>query len=112
MMDEKTYSKIIARNLRRLIYEREKTQADVARDLDISKATLSSWMNGTRTPKIENIDMLCKYFGVPRSAIMEPDGLTRETPITEDQAELVRMVLTSDSDAVRLALEMLKRMQK
>lgn len=111
MMNEKEYSKIIARNLRRLMYEKQKTQAEVSRELGISKATLSSWMNGTRQPKIENIDMLCEYFGVPRSAIMEPDGVTRSTPITEEQAELVRVALTSDAEAVHFALELLKRMQ-
>lgn len=72
MINEENYNKIISKNLKRLAYEHEKSQADIARDLGISKATLSSWMTGTRTPKIENIDMLCKYFGVDRSAIMEP----------------------------------------
>lgn len=47
-MDNKEYAMIIAKNLRRIMYDHGKTQADVARDLHISKATLSSWMNGTR----------------------------------------------------------------
>ena len=70
-MSEAEYAKIIATNLRKIMIERDKTQADVARDLKISKATLSSWMNGTRVPRMEKIDMLCKYFGVSRAEIME-----------------------------------------
>ena len=67
MINEKEFNKIVAQNLRNLIYERNKNQATVAKELGINKATLSSWMNGTRTPKMVNIDMLCEYFGVPRS---------------------------------------------
>lgn len=70
-MSEQEYAKIIAKNLRRIMYDCGKTQADVARDLKINKATVSSWMNGTRTPKIKNIDLLCHYFNVSRADIME-----------------------------------------
>ena len=70
-MDNTEYGRLIAKNLRRIFYEAGKTQADVAKDLKISKATLSSWMNGTRIPRIANIDMLCHYFNVNRSDIME-----------------------------------------
>lgn len=70
-MDNKEYGMIIAKNLRRIMYDAGKTQAEVARDLKISKATLSSWMNGTRIPRMPNIDMLCHYFNVNRTDIME-----------------------------------------
>lgn len=70
-MSEAEYAKVIAKNLRRIMIERDKTQADVARDLKISKATISSWMNGTRIPRMDKIDLLCSYFGVSRSEIME-----------------------------------------
>ena len=71
-MNNQEYAKIIAQNLRRIFYYNGKTQADVSRALGISKATLSSWMNGTRIPRIDKVDLLCHYFNVPRSAIMEP----------------------------------------
>ena len=112
MINEENYNKIISKNLKRLAYEHEKSQADIARDLGISKATLSSWMTGTRTPKIENIDMLCKYFGVDRSAIMEPDGIKRTSPISEEQAELIQLALSSDSETVHIVLDLLRRLTK
>ena len=70
MIKEDEYKKVVARNLRNIMWQHQKTQAEVARDLKINKATLSAWMNGTRTPKMKNIDMLCEYFGVQRSALM------------------------------------------
>lgn len=72
IMNNQEYAMIIAKNLRRIFYHNGKAQADVSRALGISKATLSSWMNGTRIPRIDKIDLLCHYFNVPRSAIMEP----------------------------------------
>lgn len=73
-MNQKEYAKIIAKNLRRIAYDAGKSQADISRDLKINKATISSWMNGTRVPRMENVDLLCHYFNVSRTEIMEePD---------------------------------------
>ena len=69
MTDE--YAKIIAKNLKRILYENQKTQADVSRDLHISKTTISSWMNGTRLPRMDKIDLLCHYLNCRRSDLME-----------------------------------------
>lgn len=71
-MSEREYAKIIAKNLRNIMFDAGKSQADVSRDLRISKATISSWMNGTRIPRMDKIDLLCHYFNVTRHQLMEP----------------------------------------
>ena len=71
-MTNEEYGKIIAKNLKRIVFEHDKTQADVARDLGIKPGTLSAWMTGKRIPKMDKIDMLCHYFNCKRSDIMEP----------------------------------------
>ena len=111
MMNEKEYSKVVAQNLRNIIFERGTTQAQVAKDLGINKGTLSSWMNATRTPKMANIDMLCKYFNVPRSAIMEPSTHRKAAQISDDQAQLIQLAMNADSDNVHLILEVFRRME-
>ena len=70
-MDLSNYGSIIAKNLKRIAYNCGKTQADMSRDLGISKQTISSWMNGSRIPRMDKIDLLCKYFHVTRTEIME-----------------------------------------
>lgn len=70
-MSENEYAKIIGKNLKRIMYDAGKTQIEVAKDLKISKATISSWMNGTRIPRMDKIDILCNYFNVSRTDIME-----------------------------------------
>ena len=77
-MGEKEYAKIISKNLKRIMYDAGKTQAEVSKDLKISKATISSWMNGTRIPRMDKIDLLCNYFNVSRADIMEEHP--QETP--------------------------------
>lgn len=97
-MDKQEYGKVIAKNLRKIMYDTGKTQADVAKDLKISKATLSSWMNGTRIPRMPNIDMLCHYFNVSRSDIMEEHDTVQ---IIGHQKEYYE-----DPETARLAQEM------
>lgn len=69
-MENKDYGRIIGRNLKRIAYINERSQAQISRDLQINKATISSWMNGTRIPKMESIDLLCHYFNCTREDIM------------------------------------------
>ena len=73
-MTELDYGRIIAKNLKRIFLEHDKTQAEVAKDLNISKTTISSWMNGTRIPRMNKIDLLCHYFNVSRADIMEDNS--------------------------------------
>lgn len=111
MANNDEFAKIFSRNLRSIMYNREITQAQMSSELKIAKTTISSWMNGTRTPKMVNIDMLCEYFGVPRSAIMEPSPHRKTTHISEDQAQLIQLAMNADSDNVHLILEVLRRME-
>ena len=102
-MTEQEYSKIIAKNLKRIMYEHNKSQADVCRELDLNKATLSSWMNGTRAPRMSKIDMLCRYFGCTRSDIMEPEK--QNTVISRRIPVLGRIAAGTLTDAVENVLD-------
>lgn len=68
---QEEYGKIVAKNLKRILYENDRTQADVARDLGLPKTTVSGWLTGKRTPRMKHIDMLCHYFNVSRADIMD-----------------------------------------
>lgn len=70
-ISESDYGRIISKNLKRIMYDHQKTQADIAKDLNISKATVSSWVTGARIPRMDKIDLLCHYFNVSRYDIME-----------------------------------------
>lgn len=111
MMNEQEYNKAVAANLRRIMYERDKTQADMARDLGIKKGTISTWMNGKHMPRMDKIDMMCKYLNCKRSDLLEVDKERKTTKISEEQAQLIQLTMQASADNVRLVLEMLKRLE-
>lgn len=86
------YGQIIAKNLKRIAFEHDKTQADIARDLGYSKSTVSCWMNGSRVPRMSKVDRLCEYFGVFRSDILEPYNPSRTHPfdLTNDEIAIIK----------------------
>ena len=78
-IEEKNNAKILAKNLKRLLYKRGKTQVDVIRDLGIKQSTISSWMTGDRLPRMDKLDMPCAYLKCNRSELMEEyTGETRD----------------------------------
>ena len=70
-MSNEEFKRIFSKNLKRIAYDRHKIQAEIAEDLHLKQATLSSWMNGTRAPNMEKIDMLCAYFGCTRTEMID-----------------------------------------
>lgn len=65
---------ILAKNLKNLLTLKNKTQANVIKELDLPEATVRSWFNGEKYPRLDKIQMLADYFNVPRSTITEsPD---------------------------------------
>lgn len=126
-MTNEEYGRIISKNLKRIAYDHGKTQTEIAKDLGIKRVTISSWMNGTRIPKMDKIDILCNYFNVPRSAIMEEHSSDEEQPyyLNEETAKIAqevydnpdaRLLLDASRNArpedIRLAAEMLKRFKE
>lgn len=94
-MSDREFAKIFSKNLRRIAYNAGKTQADISRELKINKATVSSWMNGTRVPRMESIDLLCHYFNVKRSDLMEEHNEDEEKEqyyISDDARELAQFL--------------------
>ena len=107
-MNSNEYAKVIANNLREIMYKNNKTQVEVAKALNVSKATLSSWMNGTRIPRMNNVDMLCHYFNVSRADIMEKHDqvqiLGQQKYYTDDRtAEIAQKIF--DNKELRLLFD-------
>lgn len=125
LMGTQEYGKIISRNLRRIASDANKTQADIARDLRINKATVSSWMNGTRVPRMDKVDLLASYFNVSRTDIMEEYSTKKRSyyldPETAQAAQelfdnsdlraLLDAARGNTADNLKLATEMLTRMK-
>ena len=105
------HTRIISQNIKRLAFEAGKTQTDISNDLGINKSTLSCWMNGARIPKMKNIDVLCRYFGVKRSDIMDEkrsNGISDYYPLTDEEKKIILAFRVSDEttkDIIRKILD-------
>lgn len=64
--------KIFAENLTRLLGEHNKTQLDLANQMNVAASTVSSWCKGDKMPRMDKVEWMAEYFGVPASALIEP----------------------------------------
>ena len=102
-MSETEFRRLFARNLTYYINASGKTQSEVARALHLSKATMSSWCLGTRIPRMDKVDLLCSYFGIKRSDLMEdhthsPAAADPLLPLSREEGELVRRYRSASDD--------------
>ena len=86
-MDDKKMSEIIATNLTALLESRGKTQADLARDINVTTCSVSNWCNGIKTPRMDKIDRICAYLKCNRSDIMT-DPSDRLKPLEKGLIEV------------------------
>jgi len=109
-MTNAEYAHLIARNLKYYMAINGKTQADISRDLGISKTSLSSWVNGHRVPKVSTIDKFCNYFKIRRSDLMEEkdraDSLSITIEVYRDEIDLIEK-WRSASPAIKEAVKKL-----
>lgn len=120
------YKKVFAKNLSNLLARNKKTQADLVADLRLNKSTVSTWVNGTKMPRMNKIEQLADYFGVEKSDLIEDKSDTDEqyyndpsvseyTQAVKDNPDLKLLfdaskdMSKSDIDFVLNTIEMLKK---
>lgn len=54
-------------NFKRLCYERHARASDVSKGTGIPTSTLTNWKKGIFTPKLDKLQKIADYFGVPLS---------------------------------------------
>ena len=105
---EREYNNVIARNLRRLAVEKDKTQQDIANALNVSKATVSLWFNGKNIPRMDKIDALCQYLNVKRSDIMEGQEVEKAVfVISEEDMKLIQAFKQASDERKKIILDIL-----
>lgn len=77
-MSDEDYRRIFARNLNKYMEICNKKQADIINDLGINKSAISTWINGTRMPRMDKVQALADYFGINKSDLLEDKGAQEE----------------------------------
>lgn len=67
----KNVQKIFSDNLRLQMSKRRLNGSEIAKICGVSKQAVSSWINCQRLPRMDKVEILCQYFGIPKSALLE-----------------------------------------
>ena len=79
-MSERELNNIIARNITKQLEIHNKTQLDLAEYMNVTQATVSNWCQGIKMPRMTKIDMICSFFSINRSDLMN-DAPTSAKPM-------------------------------
>lgn len=60
-----------AANLKRALADAGKTQADMAKYMQVSSATASEWCSGRKMPRADKIQSLCNWLNIELSDLLE-----------------------------------------
>lgn len=123
MSDDK-YKAIFSKNLKYYMGKNRKTQSDLIKDLNLNRSSISSWVNGTRLPRMDKVDKLAKYFGIKRSDLIE-ENKTNDYYLNPETKKIAQEVYqnpelqilfdaskNASPEDLKLAAQMLERMKK
>lgn len=91
-MSEKELNTIIAKNISYYLESHNKSQLELAEYMGVSQATVSNWCRGEKMPRMKKIDMLCKYFNISRSDLMEDRIQNRKNLTSRDTKQIEKIL--------------------
>lgn len=98
-MSEAESKRIFQRKFNALLAERHVTQREIAVICDASTSTVSTWSKGLNMPRMDKIERLANYFGLPKSYFIED---TKEAPTQEGERKVndddIKFALFGDVD--------------
>lgn len=91
------------------------TQTDIAKKLNVSKQTVSDWVNGKKFPRVDKMQELANIFGVLMSNMYtysEKNIIDPVESFSDDEKQLIYLYRGAENAAQQYALEMLKNHQR
>ena len=79
------YKKIFSQNLKKFMALNNKSQSDLINDLGFDKSAVSSLCNGTRFPRMDNLNVLADYFKINYSDLIENNLHQQNRVIVQDE---------------------------
>lgn len=79
MKKEKDFTAIFSENLKRYLEEYEMSQNELARRLHVTPTSVSGWVAGSKTPRMDKVDKMCEIFFCRRKDLMEEKKSSHNT---------------------------------
>lgn len=96
-------------NLRTLIEERNLTQKELAKQLNIAPSTMGSYVQNTREPDFSTLKLLAKYFDVSTDYLL--DYQSNQT-VSHQEDELLRIFRSLSNTQKDICIEQCKAFVK
>lgn len=91
---------IFCNNLKRIMSERNLSQTEVAEAIQVSPQTFNTWMTGKAIPRMNKLQSLADYFGVPKSSLIEE----HHEPITDPREQLLQEAFNNPDRRILFSL--------
>lgn len=103
---------VFAANLNRLMQINGKSRMDLSEALGISYFTITAWVNGTKYPRMDKVEMLANYFGVLKSDLIEEKNLltifSQPPALNEEEQFLLDLFRRVPEDKRKMVLQMIQ----
>ena len=101
---------IFASNLKRYMELSGKSRNDISRALGISYYTITDWVKGKKYPRMDKVEMLANYFGIPKSYLIEDKKATspEEIELSEGEQMLLELFRKIPEDRQEFFLDMVR----
>lgn len=97
-MSEQEFNMLFASNLNRFLRESGHTQADLAKYIGVSTASVSNWCNGIKLPRMDKVDKICSYFGITRTDLMRDKSTDPQPYYLNPETAAVAQRIFEDKD--------------
>lgn len=78
MSDYET-KRIFSKNLSKLLDIHDITQLEFAKKMNVAASTVSSWCNGDKMPRMDKVEWMAEFFGVPRTSLISEGTKAQST---------------------------------
>lgn len=77
---------IMAQNIQRLMEQKDVDRKDLCNALGFKYTTFVDWVNGKTYPRIDKIEKMANYFGVPKSELVEEYNSSKQSYYLDPEA--------------------------
>ena len=70
-MDAEEIKKVFVKNIQKFLEEKNYTQKELADFVGVSNTTVNNWVNGYSMPRMNKVDLICNFFNISRSDLLE-----------------------------------------
>ena len=84
---------VFANNLKKQMELKGVSRKDLSEALGISYFTITAWVNSTKYPRMDKVEMLANYFGIQKSDLIEDKTEEKNSPVEPKLTEGEKMLL-------------------